>query len=176
MLQYIINSMPAKKLPKRSRFLHRKQQKWYIPLGIFILVVVLLFITFRLVKKSPFVSIPAPTPTPSFLASGKITYTISSGGSGPKIMSLILDDHNPKPQSIQRLEVATSYDKPVDSVYIRITSDNKERVIELVKKQGSADVWVGSWQVDDSILYKDIYTITAVSGKQQSTVITAPRS
>jgi hypothetical protein len=161
-----------------------KQPKVYIPLVIFLLVYVGLNVFVyvnrsKLYKYSDPSAPPAPvtpTPTPSFLASGRITYTISTGGKSPKITSLTLDDHNPKNGSVQKLEVTTSYSQPVDSVSIKITSDNKERVIDLVKKPMDVNVWQGSWQLDDSILYKDIYTITAVSGQEKSSVVTAPRS
>ena len=123
-------------------------------------------------------STPVPTqpPTPSYLAPGRITYTISSSMPGPKIMSLVIDDHDPKAGSVQKLEVKVAYAKPIDSVTILVTSDHKERTVNLTKKAGAPDIWEGSWTLDDSILYKDIYTMTAKSGTESATITTAPRS
>jgi hypothetical protein len=73
----------------------------------------------------------------------------------------------------QFIRVKVRYEKPVESVGVKMIMDNGEHTVPLSLNEGSAadGIWGGSWKVADT--HKKIYqaAIEATSGKMKSRVV-----
>lgn len=122
---------------------------------------------------------PTPTPTPTRLKQGKETY-IYSWGAGttiPKLISLELDPHDPKVGETQKLKARMTHTSALASVSIKLYSDNKETTYPLTLVEGT-DIdgfWSGSWKIDDTLLYRYVFTVISKTGGTEKTVDVALR-
>lgn len=116
---------------------------------------------------------PAPSPTPTEILQGRETYTIGQASDArPKIDRLVVNPHDPKVGETQTLEVRVADTSPVQSVEVSVTTDNGSANVPmtLVEGDNNRGTWRGSWQVNDTVLYRYVVTIRAVSADSESKV------
>lgn len=99
-----------------------------------------------------------PTPTPQKLKQGKETYIYSwgEGTTVPKMGTVTIDPHDPKPTDTQNVTITFTHTAPVDSVNIQVYSDNKVQPFPLTLTSGinTDGTWSGSWAINDTVLYR----------------------
>lgn len=121
------------------------------------------------VNQSPTAS---PTPTvPPLSSKGTYKFTVSAGGDTPGLItSGVLNPVDPPLGGKQEFEVTTA--EGAENVVITLTTDTKEETIPLTKDSQKPNSWRGSWNLDDSYLYK--YTLKVqgtVNGNTRSVPI-----
>jgi hypothetical protein len=117
----------------------------------------------------PTTSTTATPPLPD-----KDTYYISSKEPGPQIYEASFDPLGSVAPGVEQfIRVKVRYEKPVESVGVKMIMDNGEHTVPLSLNEGSAadGIWGGSWKVADT--HKKIYqaAIEATSGKMKSRVV-----
>lgn len=114
-----------------------------------------------------------PRGTPKPIKQGTETYNISQAQSArPKITQATFNPHDPDQGQTQEISIRVLDSAPVNSVSVSIESDNNSRNINLTLSEGNNQdgVWTGSWEVDDSVDYTYIVTVTASGAGGQSSV------
>ncbi len=133
-------------------------------------------------KKAPTVSslpTPTPTPTPQQIYRGRATYRVSQGSKvGPRITEVTFDPHDPKKAEVQTVDVKVAHTQPVSSVSIHLYTDQQEKdlVLKLVSGTAQNGTWQTAWNVDNTVLYRYMYTITAQAADGASKVDVTLRS
>lgn len=115
---------------------------------------------------------PTPTPTPTYLAPGKQVYNVSTTSSGPKVSQATFDPQDPARGQKQTVTIKANHTSPIQSVSIKLTTDNKSQTYPLRLTSGTnlSGSWEGSWTIDDTYLYTYIFDVTAASGSEQTSV------
>lgn len=127
----------------------------------------------------------APTPTPTSIIlkpddGTKGTYAVSqsSNSKGPTIQKVIFNPLDAQKGQTLTITVVLSSPDPILHVGGTLMSDAKEHPLTFTQTEikGSQSVWVASYQLDDTVLYTYILSISASTVKGDSTVRVAPRS
>jgi len=124
-------------------------------------------------------SLPSPSPSPAFLLQGKQSYSISQGDkTAPQITKAIINPLDPKLNQQQTIQIKTSHSNPIESVTLKLTSDNDQAEInmELVEGTDLNGTWEATWEITDTVLYNYLLTITAKSGDKTGSTTIAMRS
>ncbi len=128
---------------------------------------------------SPSPSPSGPSPSPAFLPQGKHSYSISQGDKTvPQITKSIIDPLDPKLNETQTVQVKISHTSPVNSVKLKLTSDNHQVETDMTLTKGTATngTWEISWQITDTVLYNYLLTITAKSNDKTGSAGIAMRN
>jgi len=123
---------------------------------------------------------PTPTPTPTTLTAGSGTYNVgkSEADKGPIVTTLTLNPLDPKQNEHQTITAHLTFATPVTSATISFQSDHKTlelTPLKLVSGTTTDGDWQTSWDVDDTVLYKYVVTVTAASGDLKTVAPVAPR-
>jgi len=124
-------------------------------------------------------SAPKPSPSPSFLLQGKQSYSISQGDKTvPQITKAIINPLDPKLNETQTVQVKISHTSPVESVKLKLNSDNHQVETDMTLIEGTATngTWEISWQITDTVLYNYLFTITAKSNDKTGSAGIAMRN
>ncbi len=135
-------------------------------------------------QSPPTASLPSPSPSgpspsPAFLLQGKQSYSISQGDKTvPQITKAIINPIDPKLNETQTVQVKVSHTSPVNSVTLKLTSDNDQAEINMKLVEGTNlnGTWEATWEIKDTVLYNYLLTITAKSDDKTGSAGIAMRS
>lgn len=116
---------------------------------------------------------PTPTPTPKPIASGKQSFTVSSGKkTGPQFLKGEINPYDPAIGSHQLWTIQLKSVKPVTRASLTITTDKTAKTLPLELKEGSPTdgVWTATWIAGDTYLYTYTARFTASDGTEENTV------
>ncbi len=114
---------------------------------------------------------PTPSPTPVKIRQGKETYTFSwgQGTTIPMLDKLTVDPHDPKSGNSQTVQLEIHHTQPIDSITMEVQTDTKTALypMKLTEGTNTKGVWVGTWTIDDTVLYKYFFTAKVTSGGKE---------
>ncbi len=116
---------------------------------------------------------PSPTPTPSYLPSGRQTYAISGSTTGPKVSSLTLDPLDAHVGDHQSLTVIATSTQKLKNISITLFSDIKKTILPLSLEDG---LWRTAWTLNDTVNYRYVIRIDATDSATTSSTLIAPRT
>jgi hypothetical protein len=108
--------------------------------------------------------LPAPAP----IAQGRQVYSVTTGGTGPKITEVAIDPFDPKKGNVQSIEVKTS-SPDVAHASVRLLTDHGSSSYEFVHATSTVSgdaILRASWITNDTHdrVYGAAVTVIAVSG------------
>jgi hypothetical protein len=113
------------------------------------------------------------TPVIKPIGTGKKSFRVVGGETDtPKLKPSILDPIDPKQGSSQKIIVNAENSEPIQSVLVKVKTDNKETpvIMKLTKGTTTDGTWEGNWTVNDTYQYTYSVDITAVAKNGEQSV------
>lgn len=116
-------------------------------------------------------SAPIPTPTSTYLKSGKESYVYSwgEGTTVPKMNYVDIDPHDPKKGQKQTVNAKFTHTSPISQVSLQLFSDNTSETFPMKRNEGTDTngTWTGTWTINDTVLYRyDLRFLVKADGKE----------
>lgn len=138
-------------------------------LGIIIFIILMVLLTFFILKKFNFESYDDKSPANMQRAA---TYSIKTSGPGPSIYEATIVPFQPINREKQSMFVKVRNELPVKSVSVEIKTDNLKKLVNMKLSDGRYidGTWTAEWILDDTYDKRYVATINAASEKYSTQV------
>lgn len=105
---------------------------------------------------------PTPSPTPVTIRTGKVVANMSQSKEtlGPKLRRVEIDNNDPKVGEEQTLKARIVHTSPVVTAEVILTTDSRTFSYPLKLESGTNldGVYVSTWTLEDTVLYRYMFT------------------